>query len=37
MKNANCDIKHKKLDFHPENKMIPKNFEIFPPNEKFYR
>jgi len=35
MKNPKCEIKHKKLDFHPENKMIPQNFDIFPKNEKY--
>jgi len=35
MKNPNCVIRNKKLDLPPKNNLIPKNFDIHPPNEKF--
>ena len=35
MKNPNCEIRNKKLDLPPRNNLIPKNFDIHPPNEKF--
>jgi secreted Zn-dependent insulinase-like peptidase len=35
MKNPNCEIKGKKMGLHPANNMIPKNFDILPPNEEF--
>ena len=35
MSNPKCVIKNKKLDFHPPNNMIPKNFDIYPENPEF--
>ena len=35
MRNPNCEIKSKKLDLPPRNNLIPKNFDILPPNEAF--
>lgn len=35
MKNPNCEIKSKKLGLPPKNNLIPKNFDILPPNETY--